>query len=256
MNETKTARLEVSQGLAVLTLDRPPVNAADLGFVRSIHSCLDELEGRRDARAVIVTGAGRCFSAGVDLKAVPGYGAGEQRAMVEGINRAVFRLYSLPVPTIAAVNGHAIAGGLVIVLACDYRLGADSSCEIGLTEARAGIPFPAAAMAVLRAELAPHVARRLFLMSRNVSSKEALAMGVLDEVCPREAIPRRAEELAVDLAGIPADTYARIKRQLRRPVIDELEGIVRERDDPMLEAWLGNETRAASAGLLSERRRE
>lgn len=255
MNDAKTARLEISRGIALLTLDRPPVNAADLGFVRSIQQCLDELEACREARAVVLTGAGKCFSAGVDLKAVPRYGPGEQRAMVDGINRALSRLYSLPIPSVAAINGHAIAGGLVIALACDYRIGAREGCEIGLTEARAGIPFPAVAMTIVRAELAPQVARRLVLVARNVSAEEALAMGILDELRPADGVLERACELASDLAGIPADAYARIKHQFRRAAIDELQTILESGSDPMLDVWLGAETGTASADLLSERRR-
>jgi enoyl-CoA hydratase len=248
------ARLEVSDGIAVLTLDRPPVNAVELGLLGAAEARLGELD-ETAARALVVTGAGRCFSAGVDLKAVPAYGPAEQRAMVEGINAVVGRLYALPIPVVAAVNGHAIAGGLVLALACDYRVGVEGAAQIGLTEGRAGIPFPAVAMAVVCSELAPPVARRLVLVAQNVSPPEALRDGVLDEIQPPGEVLPRARAVAADLAAIPREAYARIKRQLRERTLAEIEAILRTGRDPMLEGWLGAETRTASASLLRGRQR-
>lgn len=246
------ARLEVVDGIAVLTLDRPPVNAVELDLLRAAEARLGELDGT-GARALVLSGAGKCFSAGVDLKVVPTYGPAEQRAMVEGINGLAARLYSLPIPVVAAVNGHAIAGGLVVALASDYRVGVESGARIGLTEGRAGIPFPAVAMTVVRAELAPPVARRLVLVARNVSPAEALRDGVLDELQPAGAVLARARAVAADLATIPRDAYARIKRQLRAPALAEIEEVLRAGRDPMLAGWLGSETKAASASLLAKR---
>src|SRR5262249_61428695 len=97
--------------------------------------------------ALVITGAGACFCAGLDLKRVPLYGPEEQRAMVTAINQMVTALYACPLPVVAAVNGHAIAGGLILTLACDYRIRTTATCQLGITEARAGIPFPAAATA-------------------------------------------------------------------------------------------------------------
>jgi enoyl-CoA hydratase len=248
-------RLEQADGIAVLTLDRAPVNAIELGLLGDARAALDELE-KSAARALVVTGAGTCFSAGVDLKVVPTYGREQQRAMVEGINGLAARLYSLPIPCVAAVNGHAIAGGLVLALACDYRIAVDNGAAIGLTEARAGIPFPAVAMALVRGELPPPVARRLLLVSLNVSPEDALRDGIVDEICPPSEVVPRAKALAADLATIPRDAYARIKRQLRERTLAEIDEVVRTGRDPMLDGWLGPETEAASASLLRKREQD
>src|SRR5262245_24745283 len=126
--------IEAHDGIATLRLNRPPVNAVNIDLLRAADAALREIAGRSDLRALIVTGAGKAFCAGLDLRAVPAYAPAEQREMVLGISRMVATLYALPIPTVAAVNGHAIAGGLVIVLACDYRVGTDAPCQIGLTE--------------------------------------------------------------------------------------------------------------------------
>jgi enoyl-CoA hydratase len=181
-------RITRDRGVVLLQIDRPPANAIELGCLREMEAALAAIERDAEARALVLTGTGACFSAGLDLKVVPTYGPDEQRETVLGIDRALARLYGLPIPTVAALNGHAVAGGLVFALACDPRIGARGAHRIGLTEARAGIPFPAVAMAIVRAELAPAAARRLTLAARNYGPEQALADGVLDELVEPEAL--------------------------------------------------------------------
>jgi enoyl-CoA hydratase len=244
-------RLERSGGLATLYLDRPPVNAVDLELLARAEEVLIEVEGDGDVQSLVVTGTGASFSAGLDLKIVPRYSLEEQQRTVEAINRVVARLYALPLPVVAAVNGHAIAGGLVLALACDYRVGVHESCRIGLTEARAAIPFPAVAMAVVQAEVSPAVARRLTLMAHNYGSEAALGDGILDELQPRSAVVGRAQSLAADLGAVPRTTYARIKRQLRAPAIARHAEVL-SGGDPLVRSWLSPETEPASAALLRD----
>src|SRR5262245_4444640 len=244
-------RLTRNEGFAVLRFDRPPANAIELGCLREMEAVLGELERDAGVRALVLTGTGSCFSAGLDLKVVPGYGPAEQRETVLAIDRSLARLYGLPMPTVAALNGHAIAGGLVFALACDQRIGVRGAHRIGLTEARAGTPFPAVAMAVVQAELAPAAARRLVLAARNYGSEQALADGVLDELVAPEALLERAQAVARELAAAPREAYARIKQQLRAETLAELRRIAETGDDRLADSWLGAGTRAASAALLA-----
>jgi enoyl-CoA hydratase len=246
-------RTERRGEIAILHLDRPPVNAVDLDMGRQAGEALDQLLAAAPG-AIVLTGAGACFSAGLDLKVVPLYGAAEQREMVGRANRLLTALYASPVPVVAAVNGHAIAAGFVIAVACDYRVGTAGPCKIGLTEARAGIPFPAAAMAIVQAELAPAAARMLTLVARNVDAARALALGVLDEVVPADAVLPRALAVAEDLASMPRDAWTRIKRQLRAPAIARLAEIAAGAD-PLLTSWLEPEATEASRAVLREKGR-
>src|SRR3990172_5493885 len=104
MTET-TVRLDVADGIATLCFDRPPVNAINLDFVRAAAACLANIDPGGPVRAVILTGTGACFSAGLDLKGGPRYGPAEQREMIQTINHTAGSLYALPVPTVAAING-------------------------------------------------------------------------------------------------------------------------------------------------------
>lgn len=234
---------------AIVRLNRPPVNALDSGIITDAEAVFREL-AETDAGAVVLTGAGQCFSAGLDLKVVPTYGPEAQRSMITSVNRLLRLLYSYPRPVVAAVNGHAIAGGFVVLLACDYRVGSSSPCKLGLTEARAGIPFPAAAMAILQAELTPAAARTLTLMAHNVSPERARQQGSLDELRSGEEVLPRALQVAQDLAQIPPRTYARIKRQLRGAVIACLDDLIAHGTDPMLSGWLDTEAATGAAALL------
>jgi enoyl-CoA hydratase len=247
----ETVRIESEGPLAVLTIDRPPVNAIDLGVLREADRALEEIGAQAGTRALVLTGAGASFSAGLDLKTVPAYSRDEQREVMRTLNRVVTRLYGLPIPTVAAVNGHAIAGGLVLVLACDYRVCTAAPCRIGLTEARAGIPFPAAPMAVVRAELSPAVARRMTLVAQNTGPEQALRDGVVDELQAADRVLERARAVARELGAVAATAYGQIKRQLRAPVLDHLEPLAAAGRDPLLDSWLSDETPAASIGLLT-----
>src|SRR3954449_4665442 len=147
--------------VALVRIDRPPANAMDLDLLRVANVAREELQASRPG-AVVLTGRDGFFSAGVDLKAAPTLGPAEQREMVDGINRLFAGWYAFPRPVVCAVNGHAIAGGLILALCGDYRV-CSTEGRIGLTELRAGIPFPAAAIVAVRRELTAQAARQLVL---------------------------------------------------------------------------------------------
>lgn len=246
--------IEHDDAVAVVRLNRPPVNAIDLDFAAEFESAFAPLEEESDTRAVVVTGTGTCFCAGLDLKRVPRYDREEQRAMIGTVNKMLSTFYACPLPVVGAINGHAIAGGLILALACDYRVGTNAPCELGLTEVRAGIPFPAAAMAVLQAEVRPNVARILALRGDNVGPNEAFELGLLDELQAPENVLPKALEIARDLAGMPHDAYARIKHQLRGQTARFLHETVVLASDPMLDSWVTSDARSAAAKLLGRRR--
>ena len=243
--------IEASGDVAVVRIDRPPANALDLDLLAEGDAVRERLAGEEPG-AVVITGRIGFFSAGMDLKAAPELSPSEQRQTVDGINRLFSGWYSFPRPVVAAVNGHAIAGGLILALCADHRVGCTGEgAKLGLTELRAGIPYPAAAIAVVRAELSTATARRLVLGAGLVGPEEALELGVVDELrAPDELLPR-ALEVASGLASLPRSTYAAVKRQLRAPAIEAIEKVLSGgAGDPVLGAWVGDETRAAAASLL------
>jgi enoyl-CoA hydratase len=222
-------------GVTVLSADRPPANAMDVGLLRELVAAVEALAAAPPP-ALVLAGRPGFFSAGADLKATPGYGPDEQRAAVEGINAMALGVYALPCPVVAAITGHAIAGGLVLALCADVRI-ASAEGRYGLTEVKVGLPYPQAAIGIVRAELAPHAARLLALGNQLVDARECVRLGAFDEVCEPAAVVPRALEVAAGLAAMPAAAYARTKAELRGATIARLREAAA--DDPLLAAWVG-----------------
>ena len=217
-------------GVALLRLARPPVNALDLELVQAIERGVRAV-GDSDARALVLTGDGSCFSAGIDTKLAPTYDAQQRRDSINAINQLVATICSASVPVLAAINGHAMGGGLVIALACDLRLAGRGEHRLALNEVSAGVPFPAGPLAVVRAELDPSVMRDLCLTGRAVGPDEALALRIVEAVLDPPELLDRARERALELASFPA--YALVKAQVRGRLISELEQIAAG-DDPLI----------------------
>jgi enoyl-CoA hydratase/carnithine racemase len=233
--------------VAVVRIDRPPANALDPELLDEGHRVVEEL-AQAAPGAVVLTGRDGFFSAGVDLKLVPTLDDAGQRAMVSGINRLFAAWYGFPRPVVCAVNGHAIAGGLILALCGDYRVGAPEG-KLGLTEIRAGVGFPVAAMAVVQAELSAPVARRLVFLAELVDPLEALELGALDEVVEAEDVLPRALQVAGELGALPTQAYQRVKGQLRAPTIET----IRSTEDPLLRSWTSPETGNAAQSVLGPR---
>lgn len=242
--------VDVHEGVAILRLRKPPVNALDIPFCDAISDPLAALASDAGVRAVVLTGSGNTFSAGVDLKVVTRYGRKDQDAMLAALNRLFLTAYSLPIPLIGAINGHAIAGGLVLALACDHRIGPASEGQFGLTEVRAGVPYPVAALEVVRGELGPAAARCLVLRGRNGGPQDALDWGALDELQPLGQVLDRALSVAAEQARLPRIGFARVKLQLRREAIARSQAALAG-SEPLSGSWLSEETLSAAAGILA-----
>jgi enoyl-CoA hydratase/carnithine racemase len=243
-----TVTIEQRGEIALVRIDRPPANAMNPQLLRDGRMVLHELQAA-DPAAVVLTGRPGFFSAGVDLKLAPTLDRDAQRELVEGINETFLDWYAFPRPVVTAVNGHAIAGGLILALTGDQRIGAGDG-KLGLTELKAGIGYPLAAMGIVKAELEPAAARKLALGAELVDMRQGLDLGLIDELVEADRLIDRALEVAEGLAALPRSAYPRVKEQLRGETIAALRAKLDRGDDPMLSAWLGDETAAASAAIL------
>jgi enoyl-CoA hydratase len=243
----------VHQGpIAIVTLRRPPANAMNLEFTEEIAAVFQRLGHDRSARSLVLTGQGKSFCAGVDLKALPDFDETYQRRMVNALNRAFHAVYSCPVPVVGAINGHAIAGGLVLALCCDWRIAVNTPFVAGLTEVRVGVPYPVAAMEVARQELRPDVARHLVLFGENIAAAAAVEVGVFDEMIDPQALLARAVAKAGEFAALPPTAFARSKRQLRNRACEAIEAAIGGAE-PLLNGWLSMETMQAAAAMLARK---
>jgi enoyl-CoA hydratase len=227
---------------AVLTLSHGPVNALDLELLTALPGAL---AGVADAAAVVLTGAGGCFSAGVDLKRIVDGGPPYVAEFLPALSTAVLALFDHPRPVVAAVNGHALAGGCVLAAACDVRL--MSGGTIGLTELAAGVPFPTVPLEVMRHAVGPAV-DRLVLTAERLPRAEARRIGLVDmsdDLLP-DALAR-----ATALTAAPPEVFALAKRQLHAPAHERI-AVRREQDDPGVEQlWSAPSTRDRLRGFLA-----
>jgi enoyl-CoA hydratase len=225
---------EHDEGLFVLTVDRPPMNAMDVTLLREIVLAIKQIASE-PPRALVLAGRPDCFSAGADLKVVPGYGPAQQREMVSGINAMALGVYELEFPVVGAITGHAIAGGLVLALCTDIRV-ASSAGRYGLTEVQVGVPYPQAALGVVRAECSPQAVRVLALGSELTDAGECERLGVFDEVLAADDVLARSLHVAERLAALVPEVYARTKRDLRAPAIAQMRSGASA--DPLLDRWV------------------
>lgn len=230
----------------VLSFRRPPANAFNLRFVECFAALLDEIAASPPSGGVVITGSGGVFSGGVDFREAPLYGDDERMRMIDAINLCITTLYALPVPTVAALNGHAMGGAFVLALACDARVAARGPLRFALSEVNAGIPYPACPMEVVKAELEPQLRRRMVLHGAPVSGQEAHALSVIDELCDAGQLESRCVALAQELARLPG--YAVIKRQLRAQCVRRMRRIIDEKSDPMRGQWVVGPTTPAADG--------
>jgi enoyl-CoA hydratase len=220
----------------VIAMERAPSNAVDASLLADLERGLTKAAISDSCSALVVTGRDRFFSAGIDIKVVAAYEPEQKQAMLRAANRLVHLLYGFPKPTVAAVNGHALGAGLCVALACDLRIASQGRYELGLTEAKAGVPFPACPLEVVRAELAPEHARMLVLGADSVPATDPRASWFLDRVVPASELVRAAIAEAESRVAYPA--YAAVKQQLRAAALERMASIVEQDADPLLDSWL------------------
>lgn len=207
---------EVHGDVAVLRLAHGKASALDLELLQALDEAL-RAEQAGAQRALVLTGSGTIFCAGVDLKRILDGGRAYVEAFLPALDRAFASLFFLEKPVVAALNGHAIAGGAVLAFACDRRILARGKGLIGMPELRVGVPFPALALEIVRATLRSDLLSSAILEGRNSSGEESLAHGLVDELVVAESLLPRALEAAAGLADTPSASFALSKRWLRRP---------------------------------------
>ena len=200
---------------------RPPVNALSLEALTALTDTFVALSNSPPRCGLVLASSGGHFSAGLDLKLFRAGDDATRRAIALAINPMIVALYSLPFPTLASIEGAALAGGLVLALGCDARLAADTGAKLGLAEVTAGVPFPLGALEVCRAELLAQARRQFFLHDARVDGAEALRMGVVDAIFPARDLEQQSIARVQTLAKGPA--YSTIKRQLRAPTLALIE---------------------------------
>jgi len=230
--------------IAILTMAHGKANLLDLEFCGALDAAFAEC-GKSTSKAVVVTGRGSIFSGGVDLIRVVEGGRSYVDAFLPAMNRTFESIFSFPKPVVAAVNGHAIAGGCILVCAADRRLMVRGRGRIGVPELVVGVPFPAVPFEIVRSAVASQHLATLVFGGGTFEPVAAIEKGLVDELVDADRLLDEAIAAAEMLAARPAVAFAMTKSQLRQPALERMsEGA--ERTDPYVQRlWGTPETLAA-----------
>jgi enoyl-CoA hydratase/carnithine racemase len=241
----RPVRVEVADGVATVTLDRPAaLNAITTELAVALAEAVEPLGTDRSVRAVVLAAAGeRAFCAGADLKQRAGFDDHGWLVQREAFRRGFAAVRRCPLPTVAAVFGFALGGGMELALSCDLVVAADDAV-FGLPEVRLGLVPAGGGTQLLARRVGRSVARDLVLTGRRVDAGEAQRLGVADRVVPRAELPAAARALATEVAGNSPVAVRAAKWALDLGA------------DLALEAGLEVEDQAWRRAVLSDDRRE
>ncbi|MEI7806522.1 MAG: enoyl-CoA hydratase/isomerase family protein [Hyphomicrobiales bacterium] len=228
--------------VTILTLAHGKANTLDIEFCEALVARFEQLR-TSPARAVVLTGRAKIFSAGVDLVRLAGDGTDYIRKFLPALHRLYDAVYFFPKPVVAAVNGHAIAGGCVLACCADMRVMARVSGRIGVTELLVGVPFPVLAFEIMRAVTTPRFFPQAILSGATQPPDAAIERGFIDEIAEPAALMQRALELAQTLAALSPPAFAMAKRQIRQPVSERLL-LSQAIEEEVTEIWTRPETLA------------
>jgi enoyl-CoA hydratase len=229
--------------IGILRIEHGKANTMDLELLGELSRELAKLKDE-SVKAVVVVGSDRVFSAGVDLYRLLEGGAEYVRAFVPRLSSSLLELYRFSKPVIAALNGHAIAGGFLLACCCDRRVMARDAGKVGLTELPVGVPFPSVPLEVARSVVPTRIFRDLVYGGRLFLADEALQAGLVDEIVDAQSLLDRAVEVAEELARIPSDAFRLTKQWIQEPVSQRLERSAAH-DAEVLRVWSDPETHAA-----------
>lgn len=213
-----TATIKIENDIALITMDDGKANAISPAMIASLNAALDTAE--KEAKAVVLMGRPDRFSAGFDLKVIMGAAPEDVRALVNGGGALALRLFTLPMPVVAACTGHGIAMGCFLLLASDKRFGVPGPYKIGANETQIGMTLPVFALELCKARLNPQYMTESVINGTLFDPEEAVKAGYLDKVVPADQLLAEAMAEATRLAALPGGALAGNKRILRKPVAD------------------------------------
>jgi len=230
-----------SDGVATVVLERGKVNALNPAVAEELSATFRALQNDDAARGVVLTGRGKFFSFGFDVPELLSYTREEFRDFLTSFTTLYRNIFVYPKPVVAALNGHAIAGGCMIALACDSAIMAHGSGKIGLNEIAFGSSVFAGSTEMLQFRTGPRATEILY-SGAMVSPAEAQKIGLVSEVVAPEALIDRAREIAGELASKRPAAFASIKALLRRPVADAMARREAASIDEFVDIWYSEPT--------------
>lgn len=242
---TTCVRYAQEDATALITLDRPRVlNAMNHRLWTDLEKALERAADDPSVKVVVITGAGRAFSAGADLKESAARSPEDYRTYLENLQAVSRRIIRFAKPTIAAINGYALGSGYELALACDIRLAA-ADAQIGSPEARVSSSVTGGAFRLIQDLVGPGKASELLFTAENIDGREAARIGLVNRALPAAELMPAAMQMAAKIAANDAFSLAMIKKGLRMA-----------REPVSLEALMNFEVEACLACVATATRRQ
>ncbi|MCX7651152.1 MAG: enoyl-CoA hydratase/isomerase family protein [Flavobacteriales bacterium] len=245
-------RREGSTALPVLRLSRPKANALNLSVVQEITEAFTDLAHDESVRAVVLTGEGHFFSAGLDVVELAGYDVAQSETFWYAFARMLETLALFPKPWVCAINGHSPAGGCILAICADHRVMAEGPYTIGLNEVPVGIVVPEPVYVLYSQWVGPGRAYQYLLQGRLLTPAEALSAGLVDAVVPPPQVLETALYTARVYENLDPDTLRKTKLNLRQAFARSVEGGFEKTFGDTLRHWWSPGARAALQALVQK----
>jgi enoyl-CoA hydratase len=233
--EAAPYRLEWRDGVALVRLTCGKANALNPRSLAAIEGALDEASAG-DARGLVLTGYERFFSAGLDLVMLYGVERAAMDRFIAQFDAVMLRVFAFPRPVVAAVGGHAVAGGGILALACDARVMGAGAGRVGLNEIRLGVPFPASALEIVRYAVPAGSVERVLYEGELHEPRDARALGLVTDVVDGDVV-EAAHRACARLAAMPAGAFETIKAALKGPTVERARATLEPLRRAFVDAW-------------------
>ncbi|MFX1284993.1 MAG: enoyl-CoA hydratase/isomerase family protein [Promethearchaeota archaeon] len=236
--------IEVSESVGILKLNRGITNAINLDLVNELTTNLQKIEQNPDIRSIVLTSSNeKFFAIGFDIPELIKLSLEDFKVFYRSYNRLCLDLYFFPKPTIAAITGHAIAGGCILALCCDYRIISEGRKLMGLNEIKLGVPVPYPGDCILRQIVGARNAQEITYTGNFYPSAKLLQMGMVDKVVPLKQVQNEAVDKAKYLGSLPQEAFTMIKRNRIENVEAQIMKYLTEKEQSFLKHWFSTEAR-------------
>ena len=237
--------------VAVLHMSHGKANTIDVDFCEGLAERLEKIN-KSPSKALVLTSEGNIFSAGLDLVRVLEEGSEFLKRLGPVLATVLERLFFYPMPVVAAVNGHAIAGGCVLASAADHRIMARGTGRIGTPELLVGVPLPTVALEIMRFVAGSQYLQAVMYSGATYLAEEAVGLGLADELVEPPNLLDRAVEKAEKLGAIESQIFQLSKKQIRQPVLERIRDTQSIFETSVQDVWGAPETLEAIRGYVSQ----
>jgi enoyl-CoA hydratase/carnithine racemase len=244
-------RVDRADGIVWCTLDRPPLNLLEPVLIRAVREAFATLAVDASIRAVVLTGAGRAFTAGMDVHVLAGLDVDGARRLITALHEAIEAVHHAPCPVIAAVNGPSLGAGLELALACDLRIAA-ASAIFGLPEVRVGVPSVIEA-ALLPVLIGPGRAAEVLLTGEAIDAARALEWGLVNRVVESAHLKAAVDRMLASIRSAGPEAIRLQKALMLRWRYSDLGSAIRSGIDAFARAYATQEPKEGAAAFLEKR---